>query len=300
MLTSSTSPAVLRRWIGLELRRLRTEAGRSRPDAAARLRQSKTAIGHLETARNLPSAAVLEVLLGFYGAPERLEFFLDLIDAARRGRNWWEQLGGVAPPWFDLFLGLEAGAAEIDFFESYLVPGLLQTAEYSEAVMRADPEVTEDTIRQRIALRLGRQQVLNREEEPLRLWVVLDESVLYRRRGTPEVMIAQIEYLLEVADRPRVDLQVLPLTGGAHVAQQGTFNLMKFPPEMVGDPGIVYLEGLTEGRYLEAPAAIVAYERAFARLRVQAAAMEDSKELLRRAARRQLVEPLPDGTAPGS
>jgi transcriptional regulator with XRE-family HTH domain len=69
MLTSSTSPAVLRRWIGLELRRLRTEAGKSRPDAAARLRQSKTAIGHLETARNLPSAAVLEVLLGFTAHP---------------------------------------------------------------------------------------------------------------------------------------------------------------------------------------------------------------------------------------
>jgi hypothetical protein len=184
-------------------------------------------------------------------------------------------------------------------FNSYLVPGLLQTAGYTEAVIQADQEVTEDTVRQRIELRLGRQRVLDREDEPLRLWAVLDESVLYRRRGTPEVMAAQLEHLLEMSAKPRVDLQVLPLTAGTHQAHQGTFDLMKFPLEMVGDPGIVYLESLTEGRFLEEPDTIAAYERVFARLRVHAASMKDSQALLQRAARRQLVEPLPDGTAPG-
>lgn len=61
------------------------------------LKQSRTAIGHPETARNLPSAPVLEVLLGFYEVPERLPFFLDLIDAARKGRNWWDRLAGTVP-----------------------------------------------------------------------------------------------------------------------------------------------------------------------------------------------------------
>lgn len=285
MLTPSTSPAVLRRWIGLELRRLRKEAGKSRPEVAARLRQSRTAIGHLETARNLPSAAVLEVMLGYYGASDRLPFFFDLVDAARKGRNWWEKLADTIPPWFDLFLGLEAGAAESHSFDSYLVPGLLQTAEYAEAVIRADPEASEEEIRRRVELRMGRQRILDRDEEPTRLWVVLDESVLYRRRGTAEVMAGQLEHLLAMSARPRIDIQVLPLTAGAHVAQQGTFQVLKFPTETIGDPGIVYLDGLVEGRYLEDAADVAVYERAMARLRTQAASLEDSREVVRRAAR---------------
>lgn len=282
-MVTSSSPAVLKRWIGLELRRLREAAGKSRPEVAARLKQSRTAIGHLETARNLPSAPALEVLLGFYGVPQRLPFFFDLIDAARKGRNWWDRLAGTTPAWFDLFLGLEAGAAEINSFDAYLLPGLLQIPEYAEAVFRADPDLANEEIQQRVELRLGRQQILDRTDEPVRLWVVLDESVLYRRRGTPQVMAAQIEHLIEGSQRPRIDLQVLPLDAGAHVAQQGSFQLLKFPAEMVGDPGVVYLELVVEGRYYEDPKEIAWYDRAMTRLRVQAASPEQSRALLQRA-----------------
>ncbi len=282
-MVTSSSPAVLKRWIGLELRRLRQAVGKSRPEAAARLKQSRTAIGHLETARNLPSAPALEVLLGYYEVPERLPFFLDLIDAARKGRNWWDRLAGTAPAWFDLFLGLEAGAAEINSFDAYLLPGLLQIREYAEAVFRADPDLTDEEIQQRVELRLGRQQILDRADDPVRLWVVLDESVLYRRRGTPQVMAAQIEHLIEVSQRPRIDLQVLPLDAGAHLGQSGSFQLLKFPAEMVGDPGVVYLELVVEGRYYENPEQIARYDRAMTRLRVQAASQEQSRALLQRA-----------------
>ena len=281
-MVTSSSPAVLKRWIGLELRRLRQAAGKSRPEVAARLTQSRTAIGHLETARNLPSGPALEVLLGFYGVPERLPFFLDLIAAARKGRNWWDRLAGVVPPWFDLFLGLEAGAAEINSFDAYLLPGLLQIPEYAEAVFRADPDRADEEIQRRVELRLGRQQILNRADDPVRLWVVLDESVLYRRRGTPQVMAAQIEHLIEVSQWPRIDLQVLPLDAGAHLAQQGSFHLLKFPAEMVGDPGVVFLELSVEARFYEDPEQIARYERAMTRLRVQAASPEESRTLLHR------------------
>ncbi|MGI9003203.1 MAG: helix-turn-helix domain-containing protein, partial [Pseudonocardia sp.] len=108
-MVTASSPAVLKRWIALELRRLRKATGKGRPEVGKRLKQSRTSIGHLETARNLPSAAVLEVLLGFYEVPERLPFLLDLVEAARKGRNWWEKIADAAPSWFDLYLGLEAG-----------------------------------------------------------------------------------------------------------------------------------------------------------------------------------------------
>jgi len=284
-MVASPSPAVLKRWIGLELRRLRTAAGKSRPQVAARLKQSRTAIGHLETARNLPSAAVLEVLLGFYGVPERLPFLLDLVEAARKGRNWWDKLADAAPSWLDLYLGLEAGAAEVTSFDSYLVPGLLQTREYAEAVIRGDPDAGEEEIQRRVELRLGRQQIFDRDDDPVRLWVVLDESVLYRQRGTPQVMATQIQHLIDVSQRPRVDLQVLPLDVGAHLAQQGSFNLLKFPADMVGDTGVVYLDLLIEGRYYDEPKQVATYERAITRLRVQAATLQDSRALLFRAAK---------------
>ncbi|MGH3692794.1 MAG: helix-turn-helix domain-containing protein [Pseudonocardiaceae bacterium] len=282
-MVTSSSPAVLKRWIGLELRRLRQENGRSRPEVAARLNQSRTAIGHLETGRNLPSGPALEILLGYYGVPERLPFFRDLVNAARKGRNWWDRLAEGVPPWLDLFLGLEAGAAEINSFDIYLVPGLLQIPEYAEAVFRADPELTDEELQRRMEVRMGRQKILDRENDPVRLWVVLEESVLYRRRGTPQVMAAQIEHLIEASQRPRIDLQVLPLDSGAHVAQQGGFQILKFPAEMVGDPGVVYLELFGEGRYYDDPEQVARYDRAMTRLRVQAASQEQSRALLQRA-----------------
>ena len=284
-MVAPTSPALLKRWIGLNLRQLRKEAGKGRPEVANRLGISRTSVGHLETARNLPSPAVLEILLDFYGTPERLPDFSKLIEAARKGRNWWEHLAGVVPSWFDLYLGLEAGAAELSIFDSYLVPGLLQTADYAEAVFRSDGDLTEEQIRQRVELRQGRQDVLEQgaDNEQARVCAVLDESVLLRQRGTPEVMAQQLDRLLEMSEQPRVELLVLPLNAGAHVAQQGSFQILKFPSEFVGDPGVVYLELLVEGRYYEDPDDIALYERAMNDLRVRASTPEESRTILHRA-----------------
>lgn len=284
-MVAPTSPALLKRWIGLNLRQLRKEAGKGRPEVANRLGISRTSVGHLETARNLPSPAVLEILLDFYGTPERLPDFSKLIEAARKGRNWWEHLAGVVPSWFDLYLGLEAGAAELSIFDSYLVPGLLQTADYAEAVFRSDGDLTDEQVRQRVELRQGRQAVLEQgdDNEPARVCAVLDESVLLRQRGTSEVMAQQLDHLLEMSERPRVELLVLPLNAGAHVAQQGSFQILKFPSEFVGDPGVVYLELLVEGRYYEDPDDIALYERAMNDLRVRASTPEESRTILHRA-----------------
>lgn len=279
----TSSPHLLRRWIGLSLRRLRKNAGKSRPEAAARLGVSRAAIGHMETARSLPSRATLEILLGFYGAPDRLDDFLRLTETARKRRRWWDHLADAVPDWFDLYLGLEFGATEMAVFGSYVVPGILQTPAYAEAVVRGDPALTDEQVRRRVELRIGRQAILHRAEDPVRLWVVLDESVLHRRRGTPEVMLEQIEHLIAMSERPRVTLQILPLDAGAHLAQQGGFQILSFPPEFVDDPGVVYVDQLPEGRYFEAPEQVDAYRRAMNQLRMRAASPEESRRILCRA-----------------
>lgn len=281
---TSSSPAVLKRWIGLELRRLRMEAAKGRPEAAARIGQTRTAVGHLETARNLPAKTVVEALLDFYGVPDRAPFFLDMIAAAKKGSNWWDRFTDIVRPQFELYLGLEAGAAELNIFEAMLIPGLLQTPEYATAVFHGDPDLTDQEIQRRLELRLGRQKILDREDDPVRLWVVLDEAVLYRQRGNPRVMAAQINHLLKLSERPRIDLQVLPRDAGAHLGQTGSFGILKFPAEMVGDSGVVTVSTLVEFCYYDKPEQVTLYERAMARLRAHAPTPEDSRTILSRAA----------------
>lgn len=284
-MVASSSPHLLKRWIGRNLKQLRKDTGLGRPDVAKRL-GCPYFCGHLESARNLPSQPVLEIMLNYYGVPERFDDFVDLVTAARKGRNWWQHLAEAVPSWFDLYIGLEAGAAELFSCDAYVVPGILQTPGYTEAVVRSDPDLPEQQIRERIELRMGRQTILERDDggDPVRLWVVLDESVLYRRRSSPKVMAAQLQHLLQMADRPRIDIQVLPLEAGAHIAQQGSFHLLKFPPEFTGDPGVVYLELLAEGRYYEEPEEIVSYEQAMTRLQVLSAGPEDPRALIQQAA----------------
>lgn len=283
-----SSPHRLKRWIALNLRQLRKDAGLGRPEVAKRLGVSRTAVGHLESARNLPSQATLEILLGYYGVPDRLADFAALVEAARKGKNWWNHLAGAVPPWFDEYLGFEAGAAELRVFETYVMPGLVQTEDYARAVVRADRSLSEDEINQRVQLRTERQGILDRDdggedEDAVRLWVVLDESVLYRRRGTREVMAEQLARLLKVAERPRITVQVLPLDAGEHEAQQGSFQLIKFPAEFVGDPGVAYLDELPEGYYHEEPGDVAKYEQAFAGLQAMAATPDDSRKLIQKA-----------------
>lgn len=279
----SGSPALFKRTIALELKRWRQEAGLGQKDAAKRIARTVQHISNLESDR-LPSAADLELLLDFYGKADRIPFMLELLSAARRARNWWTALSGAVPKWFDLFLGLESGAAELATFHTILVHGLLQTPDYARAVLHGNPDLTDDEIDKAVELRLGRQQILDRTADPVRLWVVLDESVLHRPYGGANVMHGQLQHLLDMSERPGIDIQVLPYDAGPTSAQQGgSFTAMKFPAAMEGDPGLVYLELLTGGHYVEKPEEIALYERAMTRLQALAANQKASRGIIRAA-----------------
>lgn len=277
------SPALFKRMIALSLRKWRLEAGLPQKEAAARLDRTVQHISNLESGQ-LPTAADLELLLGLYGKADRIPFMRELLSAARKAKTWWTAMSGAVPKWFDLFLGLESGAAELFSFDTVVVPGLLQTPEYASAVLRGNPDLSDEQVEQRIKVRLGRQRILDRETEPAHVWTVLDESVLYRQRGDEVTMRTQLKHLLEMSKRPRVDIQVLPFDAGATPAQDGgTFTVMKFLPEMEGDPGLVYLELLTGGMYFEKPEEIAEYQRALTRLHALAADQKTSRGIIERA-----------------
>jgi transcriptional regulator with XRE-family HTH domain len=280
----SGSPALFKRTIALSLQRWRKEAGLAQRDAAKRLDRTPQHISNLESGERLPSAADLELLLDLYGKPDRIPFMRELLSAARRAYTWWTALSGAVPKWFDLYLGLESGAAELSTFETVLVPGLLQTRDYAEAVIRGNPNLTNEQVDKLVNLRIARQQVLDREEDPVHLWAVIDESVLHRRYGGAITMHGQLRQLLEMSERPRIDIQVLPYDAAATPAQEGgSFMVMRFPPAMENDPGLVYLELLTGGQYFEDPAEIAEYRRALTRLHALAADQQRSGEIIQRA-----------------
>lgn len=272
-MVASSSPTALKRWIAIELHRLREAAGFERPDAAKRLGKAVTAVGHYETGRNLPTPADLEVLLNFYGVPERVAFFRELLGHAKRGQDWWIHFPSTTvAEWFSLYLGLESVAALISAYSALLVPGLFQTEDYAEAIIRAGGRpVTDDEIERRVKLRMARQEILTRTESPApTICWVLDESVLRRPVGGRAVMLGQLERLIEVAQLPNVELLVLPAAVGAHAGVEGTFTILDYPEEFAPDPGTVYTENRIEGRYYELPHEVEDFRGVFDSLRALA------------------------------
>ena len=278
---TSASPAVLKRYVALELKRLRESAGLSRDQVAKRLSRVSSHVAHLETGRNLPSAADLEVMLGFYGVADRVSAFRELLDAARRGRDWWLAFKGASPGWFDLYLGMESSAVQIESCDMVCVPGLFQTRRYAKAVMQAgEPTLAEGGLERRIDLRMARQDVLMRQPTPPVVRSVLDEGVLRRGAATPKMLAEQLVHLVKLSDLPTVTIQIVPLDGPMHAGIDGSFILLTFPTDMDGGSAVVYEETRFRGTYYEDPAEVLAYRETFTDVGLAALTPEESRAML--------------------
>ena len=255
----STTPTVIRRYLAFELRRLREAAGMNQGDAATRIDTTKGRIGHFESGRNLPKLTDIELLLPFYGAPELVDSFRDLVVQARTAADVFEPDESMTlPPGFDLYLGLEQGASRIISYDAMTVKGILQCRAYAEALLRGhDATVDDAEIQRRADLRMRRQAIVTRTESPVDVVDIIDEAVLSRSIGGMTVLAAQLEHLLEMANRPNVSIRVLPYDVGVHPALHGPFTILEFP--IARDPGIVYVEDRIGGRYRDSTEEIDEY-----------------------------------------
>jgi hypothetical protein len=272
-------PTVRRMLVGAQLRRLRTEQGLTREQAAEAIRASEWKIHRLENGQVGFKDRDIVDLLALYGVddPGAVEALLAMArDANTPG--WWQQYGDLLPQWFRAFVDLEAAATLIRTYEGQLIPGLLQTEDYMRAVMRGArlPEPSEDTER-RIELRLVRQALLERKDTP-QLWAVLDEAALRRPVGGRQVMRAQLERLIDAAELPNVTLQVLPLAAGAHPALVSAFSLLRFPDQEL--PDVVYVEHLTSALYLDRREDVDQYLHVMESVCVRSAPPERTTEIL--------------------
>ncbi len=265
---AEASPTVWRRWLASELRRMRGDAGLEQKQVAQALRCTVTKVSYFENAqRPVVPRDLDEILLPLYSVPrDRWPHYLEAAELARR-KSWWDGYDAeVLPEWFTRFLGFEQGAAEMRAYEPHVVAGLLQIRDYTSALFHgAHLALSEDQIAQSVELRNRRRSILLRDANPLRSWVVLDEAVLRRAAGGPSVMHAQLEHLVEVAQRGNITVQVLPVDRGAHPGIGSGFTILTFP--WPTDPGVVYLEsGWSAGVYLEEPHEIEDHRQIFERL----------------------------------
>jgi transcriptional regulator with XRE-family HTH domain len=243
-------PTVRRMLVGAQLRRLRTDLGLSRAEAAEAIRASEWKIHRLENGQVRFKRRDLVDLLRLYEVtdPDEVEELLAMA-ADANNPGWWQHYGDLLPSWFRAYVDLEAAAGLIRTYEGQLIPGLLQTDDYMRALVRgAHLEDSGEGVGRRVRLRMARQTLLTRQQPP-RLWAVVDEAALRRPVGGREVMRGQLERLLEASKAPNVTLQILPFATGAHPAMGSSFSILRFPDQEL--PDVVYLEHLTNAVYLD-------------------------------------------------
>jgi len=244
---TGTSPTVRQRELGKRLRELRNQHKLTVEDVAGRLLCSATKMSRLETGARRPSLRDVRDLCVLYELDEQDS--AELMSLARRAREpgWWTRYDDVR---LDPYIGLETAATAITAYSMYYVPALLQTEEYAAALIKAvAPRISPDVYRQRIEIRLRRQQLLEQDNRP-RYRVLLDEAVLRRGVGGVDAMARQLGKIIDAADGGRVTVQVIPFEVGAHAAQDSNFVLLEFDREPSLSP-VVFVEGLIavfEGR----------------------------------------------------
>jgi hypothetical protein len=274
---SSVNPTVRRRRLGQELRRLRELKGMTAEEVAERLLVSQSKISRLENGRRSISQRDVRDLCGVYEV-EDVRIVDSLMQMAKdsRQQGWWHSFGDIP---YSVYIGLETDAASLRVYDPQVVPGLLQTRQYAEALITgALPETALADVEKRVQVRLRRQERISAPENPLRLWTVMDESAVRRVVGNRSLMRDQLEHLVEQSQLPHVTVQVIPFDMGAHPGLNGQYAILEFPD--AADSSVVYIEGVTSDLYLEKANDVQKYSVMYEHLRAQALNVEQSRQFI--------------------
>ena len=270
------SPTVRRRELGALLRALRNQKGLTVDQAAERLMFSMSKLSRMETGHGVATLRDIRDLCDLYDVTDEAERER-MMALAREGKQqaWWQSydLG------YATYVGLETEAVAISAFQSSVVHGLLQTADYARAGHEgAMPRLDPDQIEMQIEAKLTRQRILARDNPP-RFAAVLDEAALHRVVGGRQVMAAQLAKILDMSALPNVRVQVLPYEVGAHPAVESNFTIVELPNPT---PGVVFVEGLIGSTYLERDDDLTRYQIIFHILESVALSPKGSLDLIRK------------------
>jgi transcriptional regulator with XRE-family HTH domain len=247
--SSASAPTVLRMILGKRLQELRQSADVSLNDAAKALDVTTLTVRRMEKAEVSLRLIYVRTLLTMYGVEQQeIDEFVLMAEQANEP-GWWHRYRDVLPAWFTAYVSLESSAKVLRTYEPHYVTGLLQTPEYAREILRAGfPNDSEEELDRRVDLRLRRQSLLTKRGAPT-LWVVMEEAVLHRVVGGPEVMRGQIDRLREASKLGHVKLGILPFSAGAHVGAYAPFTYFRFEEREL--PDVVYCEILSGSMYLD-------------------------------------------------
>jgi transcriptional regulator with XRE-family HTH domain len=270
--------------LGRELRTLREAAGLTAAEVAAEFGWAESTVTRKETGSIGIKDADLERLLQRYGVDEadraRLREMAHARTAATRPKDTHASV--AVPHVVEDYVELEEQATEISIYAAIVVPGLLQTPEYANAIFKTTPEPEEEFIGPRMDVRMARQGAVARKLP--KLDVILDEAVLLRPIGGPEIMRAQALRLIEMSERRNITIRVLPMAIGAHPALTGQFFVLQFGAGKRRP--IVFCDGLTGGSLRDNTDDVQRYRTCFAALSELASGEEESLALVHATAER--------------
>jgi transcriptional regulator with XRE-family HTH domain len=290
MTDQTTGSTVPRRQLGRYLRDLRNSQRLTVRAAAEKLEWSEAKIWRIETGQVSLRSLDVEAMCRIYGATGELTEALMGLAKETKARGWWHAYGDVIPEGFDVYIGLEEAASSLSWYESELVPGLLQTESYAHALIEADnPGVHSDEIDRRVHIRIERQSLLTRTTAAPQLHIVLNEAIIRRPVGGTGVMTGQLSRLAEVSQLANVTLKIMPFSAGLHQGiMSGPFVILRFPVNGSGqetEPPTVYMDGFTGDLYLDKPAEVARYTTAWTDIWNAALSETASRELIKLASR---------------
>ena len=284
-----TSPTLRQRELGKRLRELRNQHGLTVEDVAEKLLCSTTKISRLETGARRPSPRDVRDLCDLYKVDEPTKVALMSLTQGAREQVWWTQYEDLE---LNPYLGLEEAARAITSYTTYYLPALLQTEEYTRAVIeKIAPKMDPDIFRQRVEVRMRRQKVLDGDNPP-HYSVLLDEAVLHRRVVGPGLMIAQLDKVLDSAQANKATIQIIPFDAGVLAAQDSNFVLLEFDGDSTISP-IVFVEGLTGNQYFERIVHIARYREAIEYLRDSALSPRESIQYMTKVRDKTYGDALP-------
>jgi transcriptional regulator with XRE-family HTH domain len=273
---TGTSPTARQRELGTRLRGLRNEHNLTVEDVAERLLCSATKISRLETGARRPSLRDVRDLCGIYEVDASTSAELMSLAKEARAAGWWTQYDDLN---LDPLIGLEDAATTITCYSMFYMPGLLQTREYAQGIISiVAPKMDPHVVQQRVDARLRRQQLLSRDSGP-RYNVLLDENVIRRGVGDPELIAAQLEKVLNTINAGRAVVQVIPFSAGAYATADGYFVLLEFEDRADLWP-VVYIEGLAGNQYLDRKGDIARYRECIDYLKARALSPQESESLI--------------------
>lgn len=282
---SDDGVALRRRKLGARLRELRLECGLTGDQVGQAIDRSASWVSRLEAGRISVRPIDLRRLLDVYDIRDTsVRQELEELTTRRQQHGWWSRYRTAIPDPYASLIGYEDVATVIRSYENIVIPGLLQTREYAEAVIEESIlDWSAQDVRERTEVRIRRQDIL-RKATPPRLVVIIPESVLSHVIGGQLVMARQLDATFAVAARPDVELLVVPSALSRPALSVPGFQILSFASE----PPVGYVENLSGGLILDGPE-VVRYERYFERLRGLAVGARESLELIR-LARAQLVD----------